>query len=81
MTARDRYRIALNIAAQIGLDHPMFISEYSKAIAQTHIIDSQKNYQQPMMPQAQAQPTQPTQQTPPPMFNNQTGGEIPQNSI
>jgi hypothetical protein len=40
MNATDRYKIALNIAAQLGLDHPQFITEYSKAVSFTHTMDT-----------------------------------------
>jgi hypothetical protein len=64
MTAGDRYRIATNIAAKLGLDHPQFITEYSRAISQTHAMDSMAEMA-PIAP--------PMGQTPPMAQNNAQG--------
>ena len=68
MTAQDRYKIALNIVAKMGLDHPQFINEYSRAVSFTQGMDSfsAMQAQQPVMPPsnvvgsplAQNEPTQ-----------------------
>jgi len=65
MNAGDRYKIALNIAAKLGLDHPQFITEYSRAISQTQAMDSMSAMAPPIAP--------PMAQTPPMGQNNAQG--------
>ena len=56
MTAQDRYKIALNIVAKMGLDHPQFINEYSRAVSFTQGMDSfsAMQAQQPVIPPSNA---------------------------
>jgi hypothetical protein len=56
MNAADRYRIAINIVAKMGLDHPQFINEYSKAVSFTQGMDSfsAMQAQQPVIPPSNA---------------------------
>lgn len=68
MTAGDRYKIALNIVAKMGLDHPQFITEYSKAVSFTQGMDSYNAMQAQQM-------ITPPSVTQPPMGQNQAPTE------
>jgi len=51
MSAKDDYKIALNILARVGINSPDFVKEYAKAKATLHAFDSMDMLQGQMMPQ------------------------------
>jgi hypothetical protein len=61
MRASDRYKIALNIAAKLGLDHPQFITEYSRAVSITQMMDSASSMTPPPPMPMQGAPVAPVE--------------------
>jgi hypothetical protein len=59
MSAVDDYKIALNILAKFGINHPDFIKEYAKAKNLLHQFDSMNQIQ--AHNKAYVKPTQPVQ--------------------
>ena len=76
MTAKDRYRIALNILAQTGIDNPNFISEYSKTIAFVHAMGEMPQRNTPVTP-PMPQQGMPMANMPAQGQNNALQGSIP----
>jgi hypothetical protein len=56
MTAKERYQIAMNVVAKMGIDNPMFINEYSKTISNLQGFQSQMEMQPPPMAPPMGQP-------------------------
>jgi hypothetical protein len=71
MSAVDDYKIALNILAKFGINHPDFIKEYAKAKNLLHQFDSMNQIQahnktqiKPVQAPISGQPDQSTAQEP-----------------